>query len=71
MSLQCLPEINCVFNSPLYVIASNFNAFNILRKQALAQIVCYCAGAHRSSKITATVLGHWISHKGKKYNTIG
>ena len=62
--------MNCVFDSTLYVMASNFNAFYILRKRTLAAIVCYCTKAHRSSTITATVLRHWISHKGKKYNTI-
>ena len=42
----------------MYVIASNLNAFYILRKRALAAIVCYCAKAHRSSTITATALRH-------------
>ena len=70
MSLHGLPEITCVFDSTLYAMASNFNAFYILRKRTLAAIVCHCAKANRSSTITATVLRHWISHKGKKYNTI-
>ena len=70
MWLHGLPDITCVFYSTLYVMASNFNAFYILRKRTLAAIVCHCAKAHRSSTITATVLRHWISHKGKKYTPI-